>query len=657
MRKNLLMLGSLVFSICINAQDVLTFVGNDAKLTVKSGALVYSGGGWQNAGTGKVSNEGDIMVVAPSSGSDVFDIASTAEFRLKYLSSTDYGQLYISGLDQTTKISGKVVKEYQADANNGSDPTVPDVGVGRQQVALPFYNLNIADLKTIFPYLQTASSTLNSSGRFNYASVFRWNNKQIRFDQITDANSGVSVGKATDYYIIPRRDANNTIQWNASSAVKDFIGTPYSDNTHGTDNFMLDILDTGYIADLGSGGNKKNIYAERYNSYVNDPFEDATVASNWQAGGNYGKNLSQFANPFLTNIDLTNLKTTAGVLNNIRGIAYYGTTNFDWYYADQPGSGGYTGTLYGKGNIVQVVVSGGVIQGGDVEKEKMVIKPMGEVMVKFNSNAAAQINLNDARSFSQDPRDPSDHGVANKGVSIPADKIIKQVSVTLYNADGKEVGKTHYAVSPSAITGKEGATMQGYVEDYPIYTKEEKVDGGEDANYTSQLYINEANETNFKGKKIPMFINFDAPATMKFEIFEGGQKIEPGQQLSEGDFYIENANNIVTKINSGDSIPVTGSSYGLYFGEPQGATLDAGSAIKNQTIIAKKDNDWVVRFSKDWKKAKVEVYSATGQLIHIKNDVNTGSDYIIPMFSNVNGVFVVKTTSETGEVVIKKIVK
>jgi len=654
MRKNLLMLGSLVFSIGINAQDVLTFVGNNASLTVKSGALVYSGGGWQNAGNGKVSNEGDVMVVAPASGNDVFDIASGAEFRLKWLSSTDYGQLYITDLDQS-KIAGKVVKEYQADANNGSDPVSSDVGVGRQQVALPFYNLSVTDLTTIFPYLQTASSTLNSSGRFNYASAFRWNNKQIRFDQITNANSGTSVGKATDYYIIPRRNGSNVIQWDADNIVKDFVGTPYSSYTHGTANFTLDILDTGYISDLGSGGNKKNIYAERYNSYVNDPFVDGTVASNWESGGNYGKNLSQFANPFLTNLDLYNLKTNTSVLDNITGIAYYGSNDLDWYYADQSGSGGYTGTLYRNGNVVMSAVSGGVIQTGDLGK--MIIKPMGEVMVKLANATSKQVNLNDARSFSQVARTASNYGPTNKGVSIPADKIVKQVSVTLYNMDGKEVGKTHYAVSPSAVTGRTGATMQGFVADYPIYTKEEKADGGEDSNYTSQLYINEANELNFEGKKIPMFINFDAPATMKFEVFEGGEKIEPGQQLSTGSFYLEKDNNVVIKINSGDSISVTQASYGLYFGEPQGATLGTGSITKNQTVIAKKDNDWVIRFSKDWKKAKIEVYSATGQLIHIKNDVNTGTDYVIPILANVNGVFVVKTTSEAGEVVIKKIVK
>lgn len=652
--KNLLTLGSLALSLSLSAQ-VLTYVGNGAQVTVQDGALVYSGGGWQNAGNGVVNNTGDIMVVA-SSANDVFDIASTADFRLKYADEDTYGQLYIADVPQG-KITGKITKEYKADANHGITPSSGTVGVGRQQVGLPFYNLSVADLKTVFSYLQTASNVLNSSGRFHYASAFKWNNKQIRFDQILDGSNPTTsiVGKATDYYIIPRRDASG-IQWDAETDLKEFAGRPYSDNTHTTDSFTLDILNTGYINDLGSGGNKKNIYYERYLTYVNDPFEDGTVASNWTASGNYGKNLSQFANPFLTNIDLTNLKVTgANPLENIKGIAYYGSQSLGWYYGDQTGNGGYTGTVYTSGNITMVQSSGGSLQLGDLD-EDFVIKPLGEVMVKLTTATPVQVNLNDARSFSQTARTPNDYDVAGKGAStIPADKIVKQVGVTLLSADGKVIGRTFYAVSPSAATGRIGASMQGYVDNYPIYTKEEKAEGGEDTNYASQLYINEANELDFKGKEIPMYINYTNPASLKFDVYEGGKKIEDGESLSSGNFYIKNGNDIV-KINTGDVMNVGQNYYGLYYELPEG-TLGTGNVSLAQTIITKKDNDWIVRFSKDWSNAKVEVYNAAGQLVHVRNNVNTSSDYVIPIYEKANGVYVVRTTSEKGEVVIKKIVK
>jgi len=652
MKKNLLTLGSLAFSLSLSAQ-VLTYVGNDALMTVQDGALVYSGGGWANAGSGTVNNTGDIMVVAPASETNTkFEVGNTAAFVLKYADADTYGQLYINGVAQGN-ISGNVSKEYKADANHGYNPSTGNIGVGRQQLGLPFYNLSVADLKTndFFSYLQTASNTLNSSGRFNYGSAFRWNNKQIRFDQLLD---GALIGKATDYFIIPRRDAS-AIQWDAENVLKTFKGIPYSDVTHGTNTFTLDVLDRNYISDLGSGGNKKNIYAERYNSYLNDPFRNAAIASDWQTSGNYGKDLNQFANPFLTNLDLTNLKVVgAAALNNIKGIAYYGSQSLGWYYENQSGSGGCTGTVYTSGNIVMTVASGGSLQLGDLD-DKFVIKPLGEVMVKLSTTDPVQVNLNDARSFSQTKRADSDYDVANRPTAIPADKIIKQVGVTLLSADGKEIGRTFYAVSPSAATGGADASLQGYVDNYPIYTKEEKAEGGEDTNYAGQLYINEANETNFRGKEIPMFINYEYPATLKFDIFEAGVKLQSGEALTAGDFYIKNGSDIV-KINSGDTMVVNNNYYGLYFEQPEG-TLGANNALAANTIIAKKENDWVVRFSKNWKTANVEVYSASGQLIHSKKNVITSQDYIIPLEAKVNAMFIVRATSDAGEVVTKKIVK
>lgn len=635
MRKNLLILGSLVFSLCLDAQ-VLTFVGNDATLTVKDGALVYSGGGWQNDGNGKVNNEGDIMVVG-ASGTDKFLVASNADFRLKYVNSNAYGQLYISGLSQGD-ITGKVTKEYTADGNHGAAD-----GSGRQQVGLPFYGLSVDELKSsIFPYLQINNSALNSQGRFNKASAFRWNNQKIRFDQLL---TGQLLDKATDYFIIPRTNSDGTIEWNPAGTKKDFKGRAYAD-THDTHAFTLEVLDTNYVSDLGAGGVKKNYYNETYKSYVNDPFVDGTGASNWQSGGNYGKNLSQFANPFLTNLDLTNLKVDGQTLpfTNIVGIAYYKAGSISW--------NAQNGSTYTENNITLVKTNGGSLQAGAVD-DPFVIKPMGEVMVKLSG--AANINLNDARSFSQTKRSNDNYDVASRSSSIPSDKIVKQLGVTLLNADGDQIGRTFYAVSPSATTGREGASLQAFVGDYPIYTKEEKEDGGEDTDFASHLYINEANETSFKGKEIPMFINYSSPASLRFDVFEAGVKLTENQTLTSGDFYIKDGNDII-KIKSGDTMVVGSDYYGLYYEQPEG-TLGTNTALLGNTIIAKNVSDWVVRFSKNWKTANIEVYTAAGQLIHSKKNVSTSQDYIIPINSQTNGMFIVRAISDSGEAVTKKIVK
>ena len=660
MKKNLLTLGVLAISLSLSAQssNVLTYVGQNALVTVTNDALVYNGGGWQNATGSKVNNTGDIMVVASATGtSEVFNVANDT-FVLSYpttegVSSTIYGQLYIKDIAQGN-ITGQVRKEFKVGETGAT---------GRQQFAVPFHQSTVGDINTqLGNYFQLASNVKNASGRFNPASVFRWNNKQIRFDQILNATT--LLGKPTDYLILPRRDNTGAAVWNVSSTVNKVNGIPAGDLGYDLSAFKMEVLDKGWLNDLGSGGNKQNIYSERYLTYVNDPFENGTVATNWTSAGTYGRNLSQFANPFLTNLDLSQLGT---LLPDVAGVAYYGASSLNWYYSSQAGNTGFTGTAYTSGAATIVNFVGGVAATGDVDK--LVIKPLQEIMVKFKPGTSftagvyqTPLNLNNLRTFNSAARtaattNPTGKMVASKTTSS-AGQLVKQVAVVLLSDSNTEIARTYYAVAPSFVTGdSQDALAQGYVNNYFIYTKEEALAGGEDLNASKQLYINEANENNFKGKEIPLFLNYDgAGAKLKFELYEGGVKLDNGSTFSNGtSFYISNGNNI-TKINAGDQLGATSSRFGLYFEQPEGV-LSNSTVAKNQTIVAKSGNDWVVRFSSGWKKANIEVYSATGQLVHSKNNVSTVNDYIIPIDNQAKGIFVVKTTGENGEIVTKKIVK
>lgn len=130
MKKNLLTLSLVGVCAFVNAQ--LTYVGNGALVHIQDKALVYSGGGVKLDGNAKVNTIGDFMVVTTTGK---FEVASTADFRLKYSSPSVYGQLYLKGVPQgdgvTTGIIGKVNKEYVENVHGTT---------GRQQVALPFYN-------------------------------------------------------------------------------------------------------------------------------------------------------------------------------------------------------------------------------------------------------------------------------------------------------------------------------------------------------------------------------------------------------------------------------------------------------------------------------------------------------------------------------------
>ena len=124
-----------------------------------------------------------------------------------------------------------------------------------------------------------------------------------------------------------------------------------------------------------------------------------------------------------------------------------------------------------------------------------------------------------------------------------------------------------------------------------------------------------------------------------------------------GSFYIKDSQDQIIKIVDGNKLPMSGSqSLALYYEKPANATLGINSAIGYNTIIAKKNDKWVVRFGKDWKNATVEVFSITGQLLNSKSNISTASDYIIPMNDQVRSGLIIKAVSENGEVVVKKIV-
>ncbi|MFC4687498.1 T9SS type A sorting domain-containing protein [Epilithonimonas pallida] len=666
----LILFNSIAFS------QVLTYVGNSALVTVQSQTLVYNGGGLQTAGTAIVNNSGNIMINAAST--DQLNIASTSNVNLKFNGATSYGQLYIAGIPQTN-ITGKVNKEYRADANSGS--------TAKQQLALPFYNYPISDLvanlanspgNTGGSYLNVTNGANNSAGRFNPSSVFRWNNARARFDQIAAASSALSttyVGTPLDYYIIPRRNSSGTVVWDAAAAsvVTTFAGTPVSD-VSGNQSYSLTGASSGIS--FGYNGSATNYYGERYYSYLDDPFQSKTGnAGGWDAS--YGKNLYQVANPFLTNIDLRYIgqsestNSDGNAIPNLQGIAYY-TSGLTWTrgsgtgYPTENTSGSANGTA---GRTVVMVASSGVFQAGDISGNRLVIKPMGEFMVKLSAdngnNAASAINYTLLRRFASTSRDNTTQTTNPTSkifddADIPTDKIVKQVAVIMYDTDSLEIGRTYYAISPSAVTGNSpgNTSLQAYNGDNAfVYTKEETLTGGEDINLSGKLYINEANEVAYKSKEIPLYISdVGTPYYLKFEVYEKGNRVPEG--LSDGNsFYLKNSQGQFIKIVDGDSLSMSGAKVlGLYYELPEGATLGTGNVNNSQTIIAKKDSQWVVRFAKNWNKATVEVYSATGQLLNTKSQISTGSDYTVPLNYQAKSMFLVRAISDKGEVVTKKIV-
>ncbi len=661
MIKKLFITQSIFFYI-VSSSQVLTYVGNTASVTIQPQTLLYNGGGLETAGTSVVDNYGNIMIKGVNTGAttdDLVAIGTSSKLNLKFVNGSSYGQFYITGIKQG-KISGLVNKEYQPDYIAGT--------TGSQQLGLPFYNFTVGQLESSVGAgnLNLTNTTNNSSGRFAPNSAFWWNNAKARFDQIAYNGTAYSSGTPNasfispmTYYILPRKKSATAYYWN-SGDTKIFSGVPASDviETSSVNNVKF-ALTGAYAGSFGTNGNASNYFGEKYYSYVDDPFASRT---DW-TGTNFGRNLYQLANPFLTNVDLWNIArdsetgSDGNYIDNLTGVAYYGASNITWT------SG--SGTQYDNTKVIKFTFSGGIPQGGDVNTS--MIKPMGAFMVKLGTNASNKfLDFTNIRRFKQTSRTSgSDNSVtANKlstseGNDIPADKIVKQVAVVMYDLDGMELDRTYYAVSPTAITGynANATVLQAYAGDNKIYTKEEKPEGGEDSNYADKLYINEANEVTFKTKEIPLYVNYSGqPYQLKFELYEKGARVESG--LSDGtSFYIKDSQNQIIKITDGEFLPMSGSqTLGLYYEKPSSATLGTDSFGKAGTIIAKKNDQWVVRFAKDWKNAKVEVYSVSGQLLNSRSNISTNTDYVLPISDQVKTTFVVKAVSESGDVVIKKIV-
>lgn len=644
---------------------------------IEDQALVYSGGGWKVdvtavSGTdkvGKVDNYGDVMIEGVTG--DGFDTTKTAggllgEFNLKTKTNTFdhlnrvYGQLYISGIAQKD-ILGKARKEYYEANHSGADNT------GRQQMALPFYQYDIInDLEKDLVGAQTGVSLNHDGNRYNNGNVFRWNNATASFDHV---RYGV-VGDPTDYFIVPKLPKgglpNGTALWmpDNSTTPKVFTGVPISDDVK--DNYTRKLLSGAFSGSFGAGGGARNNYNGKYNTYFWDFISDKTP---WDTTNGWGMNSYQLGNPFLTNIDLSLAHTSTDSDPNSDGNAI--TEIEGYYYYDAGGvksSDRTQGTTYTDANVVIVKVSStGILTGGKTGTglttkdntppvESVVFRPMQAFVMKLRSTPtnAPYLDFKSTRRFAQSARlfDKQYHVTAQ---GLAGSTTQHQLGVSLLDANGTEIGRTFYVVSNVFETGVEkGVSNQSRSPYTTIYTKEEVQSGGADNVNDIDLHINAANSVNFAGKEIPLIINSDRAAKLKFFLIEQGRNVADGKNLSNGKAFYIKKDNVLTKISDLDEVAITSGTYGLYYEKPN-ASVSSTNLLNGETFIGKKDSDFIVRFNKDWKSADVEVYTAAGQLIHAKSNVNTFSDYVLPI--QANGLFLVKVKSEKGELVTKKIIK
>lgn len=660
MKKNLLTIGVLAIGLSVQAQ-VLLHVDDTAKMYVSNGTLVYNGGGLQTRGTGNVDLHGNMMVVG--SGSDVVktintDASNKADgsniiVRINDTAnpvSSSYGQLYIKGIAQGN-ITGIVDKEYAATKHGAY-----------QQIGIPFIGKTFSSLNT-----DLAGSFNNS--RWQGREILKWSNANLRFDgsiiPAAPITSGSTAGITIDVNTATTTATDRTAYYTLGAATMNpatlhtVKGTPYADGISGGNTMSLS--PSSIPATFGAGGNNRNVYQEKYNTYIYDPFDNAIP---WNTTTTtFGQFIYQFSNPYLTNIDLSMIGfTEAGAANDNNAF-----TNI-WGVAVDPQSVTYNSATGGTSSYAasQMVTFDAGTHRPVGNITALIVKPLGTFKIKLRDSTPQQMDFDNLRRFSYVPR------AEGTSYSVTAAKntntgSIKQLGVLALDANGNQIGETYYVVAPQFTTGNLPDASLSSVQAMTntsaiIQTFEETASGGIDQNYSSayRLYINEANESDYLGKKINLSVFGQNVSSLKFEIRDNVDLVPNATHILSGGtgFYYTVANGQAVQIKQGDVIPVTNSSYGLYYGAPQNLTLNTNEVKpESRTLVVYNPaiNHYIVRFDPAWKAASVEVFDASGKLVISEKSVKADSDYVIKLDSALKAAYIVKVVGNDGNVVNTKI--
>ena len=654
MRKNLLAISAISLFFQANAQ-YLTTVSNNAKVNVRKSAYIHNGGGLKTIGSGQIENRGSINIVGQTSskvstletdgsdksyGSDnISDInivnrinepGNYAQWnKLNETPIYTYGQLKITGIPQAN-IKAFVSQEYRAPKHGAY-----------QQIAFPFIDKEIRFMQS-----ELGTGSINNT-RGGQREVLYWDNKKVRFNSLPNLQTklGTTTIPPHSYYALGTKDIpGDLIVKKGTNTQLVFRGIPVS----AEGDVIVSLVDAGKDIDFGNQGQLFNYYQERYNSYLDDAFVRSTGVS-WE-NPHFGRNIYQIGNPFLMNLDLRKLKPNDQEIYGIK------LEPRDVKHTSQ-GGGSQSGTKTGSIKFLVFSKNGTLV--GDTEYT--IVRPGQTFVLKLKKNKAGNsLNLADLRTFSYN----EDVALGGRS-SYSSGSTVKQLAIIGLDKDNQEIGRTYYVLSDDTVSGtSDNATTQvGDISGarFGIF-EEDPIKGGYDKNNIKMLYINEANESDFYGKAAVLGKYNPEIKNFKFEISENTVKLNDNEKvLSSGEsFYFKNAKKNVIQIAHNMVIPADGNAtqvYGLYYGNPTELETSETTDVLSKTYIAynlEKDN-YIIRFSKNWKSANIEIYDALGRLVSSDKNIKASEDYTINLNKKYAGVFFVKVISDKGELFQSKL--
>lgn len=644
----------------VMAYSQKTWVTGTAKVYVAPKTLFYHGSGLEvKDNTALFKNKGNTKVW----GGDfkVANNASNNQFQSLY---TDNGGTSTNGVPATTGYGQLIVKNGIAVAGN----SMIQRGIGLSstfttyvQSGFPFQTLTAANLATYSGY------TFADAARATH-TLFVWNNAKIQWDRVMAAD----VLSAEKYYIV--KNAAGYAGYNAATTI-DHKGPV--NNLNATVAFGVvgaSGIPTGDISAL----TRRNEYNERYITYVDDPFQSTKTATDW------GRNMVQLGNPYTSNIDLSyiGLSETATVngvalndgnaISNIKGVyKYSGNVQTSSTTAYNYSTSHYSAITSDPGASGQFVA-------GDANI--LLVRPYEGFIIKLDNNTATNFSFNDGlKTFNYNARVKDNAAGTGTSAYRTGGNAFYQVAMTLLK-DNTTALNTAYVVANNNVTNGYGGALEAELLDLSsntgIYTKQEVATGtGEDAAYTGIKYLINQVNTSYLGTPIPVHFQVnaaDAGSTFKivFNLDETLRRLDATTETNFSNsaaryYFRDNQTNQVFLINAGTEYTFTqsastGERFQLFYGEPSTmGNEEIPNDLANSTVVYEtEDSSHAIRFNPSWNKANVAVYTAVGQVVYTKKDINAENDFVLPLNNANTTVYVIQIeNAETHEVITKKIVK
>ena len=679
MKKNLLTIGFLALSLGVFNAQILTYVDNNAKLFVGSGALLYSGGNFQlNSSVDKsVENKGNITIVGDYlKGSTAGTAVDGKEFVNVYTGANDYGQVKI--LSTAGNTDARMTMQRPAASSAYFNATFP--------IAFP-YKDNVNYLMTSFgkalaDFKGDCAKDANCGPSIYKMTLRKWNNNKLVNDAVPTASTFV----AGDYYLLNMRDASMMAAMVGKIGYK---GTPspgaYSATAKGVINGSTETA----FSNLQYNTWKEyvNQYNEKYKTYLGDVNTTSLT---------YAKNTYRFGNPYTSNLDLSAFDGANAWLyikNNSGNRTIKQATDAsmikDFYVTKRTSSYGITwnpvtgsedNNTSGSSTYHKAMYDGTQWSG---DPQALLIRPLET----FNLNFArinptnlgstrildVEVKFNDNhKTYSYSPS--GKEGNLNLTGRVAANSLrtestsqkLASNTYNFYQAGIFLVNNNKILGSPAFLVGSNYNTESGTASTNTNDIYAFGINSDTSVAYDSKKDINTFNSNTYVGK--PMGIGFNNLVIgneyeLRFNLYEGSIFNEV-KDLSADKFYLlDKETQKVSEVSSANSYKfvVSNNDYNSRFEvywksySPQGTLgTDVVNNTNKSTFVYYDNGSNKIRFEKS-SKANIQIYEMGGKLVSDIANVATVNDYLLKLENNKAYIILVKY--EDGTVRTLKTIK